>query len=364
VPVASDTLTKVADNAARLKDFPHITKEGKWQTTPDGYWTGGFWVGLLWLCYKLSRDGRFADWAYVWLRKLEGRKQDETFDIGFLFYPSFVLGYRITRDESFKRVALEAANTLSGLFHQKSGFVYNEIDLEGRKVGRTAIDAMMNLPILWWAYDETGEKRYYQPAYQHSLNTMEKLVREDYSTFHVLDFDLGSGKTIRKLTIQGYSNDSCWSRGQAWAIYGFTLAYHASQDRGFLEVAKGLANYFVGNLHGDYVPYWDFNDPGIPHSVRDSSAAAIACSTLFTLSVSSQKQELEEVATKMLNSLTKNYLSEDSECILKHGCFHKPENLGVDEGTIWGDYYFMEAIAKQEKLNEDSVDTATSLLRP
>ena len=132
-------------------------------------------------------------------------------------------------------------------------------------------------------------------------------MRKDCSTIHVLDFDLETGKTIRKITSQGYSNDSCWSRGQAWAIYGFTLAYKTSQNKRFLEVARGLTEYFIHNLPEDSVPYWDFDDPAIPHAVRDSSAAAIACSGLFTLAEVSQQSKFKEVVVKILNSLSVDY---------------------------------------------------------
>jgi len=351
MPMAQGMPSKVADNAARLKEFPHISKGGKWQTTSNGYWTGGFWVGLLWLCYQLSRAEKYLNWAYEWLKRLERRRHDKTCDLGFLFYPSFVLGYQITHDESLRKVALEAADTLCGLFHLKAGLVYNEIDFEEKKAGRTAIDTMMNLPLLWWAYQETGEKYYYKPAYQHCLNTIENLIRKDYSTIHVVDFDLETGKTIRKETIQGYSNDSCWSRGQAWAIYGLTLAYQATNEKGFLEVAQGLANYFICNLPKDYVPFWDFNDPAVPDAPKDSSAAAIACSGLLTLSELSGEKKFKEKAIKILDSLSTKYLADNnSDGILKHGCFHKPANLGVDESIIWGDYYFVEALTKAKLL--------------
>lgn len=346
-------LTKVEENAVRSNGFPHITNNGKWQTTPDGYWTGGFLVGLLWLSYKLSQDERYSDWAYHWLKCLEERRLDRTFDLGFLFYPSFVLGYQITGQDSLKKASLEAADTLCRLFHPKAGFVYNEVDFGGKKMGRTTIDVMMNLPLLWWAYQETGDSKYFQPAYQHCLSTIESLLRKDYSVIHALDFNSDTGETIRKITIQGYSDDSCWSRGQAWAIYGFALAYETSQCKRFMEIAENLADYFMKNLPSDYVPYWDFDDPNMSNSVRDSSAAAIACSGLLTLSELSQKQELREVATNILNSLSTDYLANDSEGILQHGCFHKPANLGVDESTIWGDYYFVEALVKAVESNEE-----------
>lgn len=334
------------DTGLGLKDFPHITMNGKWQTTSDGDWTGGFWVGLLWSCYQLTCDEKYLRSAYQWLKRLETRKRERNFDLGFLFHSSFVSGYQTTKDDSLKKVALEAADTLSNLFHKKAGFIYNVFHSEDRKMGRTDIDAMMELPLLWWAHQETGDSRYFQPAYQHCLTTIEKLVREDCSTIHVLDFDLDSGQTIRKITVQGYNDGSCWSRGQAWAIYGFALAYQASQEKMFLEIAEQLADYFIRNLPDDYVPYWDFNDPSIPQSVRDSSAAAIACCGLCTLSTLTPKRRFREAALKILDSLITNYLAGDSDGILKHGCYHKPENLGVDESTIWGDYYFAKALKK------------------
>ena len=336
---------KKVDQSIKLKDFPHITENGEWVTTEDGYWTGGSWIGLLWHAYKISGDEKYKAEAYKWAKRLECRKNDRTFDLGFLFYPSFVVGYEITKDDYLKRAALEAADTLATLFNEKSGFVYNDFTLNGKKAGRTIIDVMMNLPLLWWAYEETKDAKFLKAASAHSKRTIEEFIREDYSTVHVIDFDLETGEIIRKRTGQGYSDDSCWSRGEAWAIYGFVLAYKTTKDKLFLETAEKLAQYFIKNLPEDCVPYWDFDDS--EKGVKDSSAAAIASSGLLDLSELSQKKEFGEVAINILKSLCNNYLSgKDEEGILKHGCFHKPENMGVDESLIWGDYYFIEAIMK------------------
>ena len=324
---------KKVDKSIELKDFPHITENGRWITTEDGYWTGGFWAGLLWFSYRITGDENYKMLAYTWLKRLARRKNDRTFDVAFLFYPSFALGYEITKDVGLRGTALEAANTLATLFNEKTGFVYNEIRLSGKKAGRTIIDVMMNLTLLWWAFEETGEEKFYNIAYTHSKKTIEEFIRKDYSTIHVIDFDLETGEIIRKTTGQGYKDESCWSRGQAWAIYGFSLAYKTSKDKIFLKPAEKLAEYLVENLPEDYVPYWDFNDP--EKEARDSSAAAIACSALVDLSALSGKEEFREVAINILNSLCDNYLSgEDEEGILKHGCFHKPENMGVNESLI------------------------------
>ena len=164
---------------------------------------------------------------------------------------------------------------------------------------------------------------------------------------HVIDFDLETGELLRKITVQGYSDDSCWSRGQAWAIYGFTLAYKHTKDELFLRTAEKLAEYFIKNLPEDYVPYWDFNDP---KKVQDSSAAAIVSSGLLDLSALSGKKGFRDVAINILSSLCDNYLSGKNENgILKHGCFHKPAGIGVDESLILGDYYFIEAIMKMRQ---------------
>jgi unsaturated chondroitin disaccharide hydrolase len=334
---------KKVEKSNKLKDFPHITENGKWITTKDGYWTGGFFVGLLLHSYKIMDDERYKEEAYNWLKKLESRKNDRTFDLGFLFYPSFVLGYEITNDDYLRSTALEAAGILLTLFNEKAGFVYNKVLIKGKKAGRTIIDVMMNLPLLWWAYEETGDERYYNVATMHSKRTIDDFIRNDYSTVHVIDFDLENGEIIRKTTGQGYNNASCWSRGHAWAIYGFILAYKTSKEKIFLKMAENLAEYFIKKLPDDYVPYWDFDDP--KKEVKDSSAAAIACSGLLELSKLSENVRFEESATKILESLCDNYLS-DEDGILKRGCFHKPEGIGVSESLIWGDFYFLDALTK------------------
>ena len=343
--VRTHEVIKKVDKNLKFEDSPYITKNGKWVTTEDGDWTGGFWIGLLWLIYKVTGNEKYKDEAYKWAKRLESRKNDRTFDLGFLFYPSFVLGYEITKDSGLRRTALEAANTLSTLLNNRSGFVHHGITINGKKAGRTIIDVMMNLPLLWWAYGETDNKKYYDMAYLHSKRTIDEFIRKNYSTIHVIDFDLETGKIIRKITVQGYNNESCWSRGQAWAIYGFALAYKTSKDELFLKTAEKLAENFVKLLPEDCVPYWDFNNP--EKSVKDSSAAAIASSGLLILSELSGQGKFKDVAVNILNSLCNNYLCEEEEDgILKHGCYHKPESMGVDESLIWGDYYFMEAIMK------------------
>jgi unsaturated chondroitin disaccharide hydrolase len=176
---------------------------------------------------------------------------------------------------------------------------------------------------------------------------MQYFIREDGSTYHEVDFDPQGGEVMKKTILQGYNAESCWSRGQAWGICGFAIAYKYTKREEFLRTAEKLADYYIANSPPDYVPYWDFNDPKIPNTVKDSSAATITACGLLELFELSEENKFGDIALNILNSLCNNYLSEDDkEEILKHGCFHKPEGNGIDESLIWGDYYFMEALTK------------------
>lgn len=353
------TLHKVERTASEIGDkFPHLTEGKRWKTTPDGSWTGGFWIGVLWIGYLVKRGEKFRKLAYRWMSLLEPRKKDKTFDLSFLFYPSFALGYKITKDENQRKTALEAADTIAGLFRPKSGFICQEVSEGGKKFGRTTIDAMMDLQLLWWAYGETGNRRYYDVARKHSIKTLEYLIGKNKPAAHAVDLDLKTGKIVRKLTVHGYKYNSGWSRGQAWCIYGFILAYNATKEKMFLNAAEKLSNYFIKNLPADYVPYWDFDDPNIPNAIRDSSAAAIACSGLITLHKLSGKTKFKKVTNRILNSLLTNYIAEENQDgVLKHGCFDMPKKIGANEGLIWGDFYFLEALLKTRSLGNYFVKT-------
>lgn len=350
-------LKKIEKNMEVLRDsFPFVTVNGKWEICRDedwdlnilsnGYWCNGFWIGMLWLAYKVTKNDKFERRAYELCKLIESRKNsNKTRDLGFLFYPSFCIGYEITKDEHLRNVALTAADSLLSRFNDK----LNAITVLGEpeKSGLTAIDTMMNLPLLWWAYRITGNRRYYDVACKHAFATMKHFIRGDGSTYHIVEFDPDSGSVLRKTTLQGYNDESCWSRGQAWAIYGFALAYKYTKEEKFLRTVEELVDYYIANCPSDYVPYWDFNAPDIPDTVRDSSAAAIIACGLLELFNVSEKQRFWNIAASILKSLCENYLTEeDKDGILKHGCFNKPDGNSVDESLIWGDYYFMDVLTK------------------
>lgn len=356
-------LKKIENNIRELKDrFPFVTANGKWAICKEedwdleifgnGYWCNGFWIGMLWLAYKVTKNDKFKEKAYKLCKLIEPRKNsNKIHDLGFLFYPSFCTGYVITKDEYFKNAALTAADSLLSRFNEK----IDVITALGnpKENGLTGIDTMMNLPLLWWAYEKTGSKRYYDTACKHATTTMQHNVREDGSTYHGIEFDLSTRQIKKKYTSQGYSAESCWSRGQAWGIYGFVIAYKYTKREEFLRTAEKLADYYMANCPSDYVPYWDFNDPEIPNAVKESSAAAITASGLVDLSnVEQDKTKAEkykQIAYSILESLSKNYLSVELDShagILLHGCFHKPNNVAIDSSLIFGDYYYMEGLVK------------------
>ncbi|MFQ6016245.1 MAG: glucuronyl hydrolase [Anaerolineae bacterium] len=348
------TLTKIDATLERAGGaFPHVTSGGRWSYNSDGYWTGGFWVGLLWFAYLLTGQQGYRQKALGLMDKIAGRKDrpDADFDLGFLFYPSFVLGYKITGHASLRTLALQAAERLTTMFHHKAGLIYHVYDERlaeyGGQFGSSIIDVMMNLSLLWWAYEQTGQERYFELADGHARRSLDTFIRDDGSTWHVVDFDLASGQILRRGTRQGYADTSCWSRGQAWAIHGYILAYKFSGDPLFREAYERLSDYFIRNLPEDGIPFWDFNDPNIPDTVRDSSAAAIACAGWQRLQGLGLDPEGLYTATvrRLWQSLEGGYLQpRDRDGILGHGCFYKARGLGVDEGTIWGDYYLLESL--------------------
>lgn len=317
--------------------FAHITKNGRWIKTDDGDWTGGFCVGILWLLFLLTKEEIWKEKAYKGAMKLSLRSKENTCDLGFLFYPSCVLGYRITKEERLKDVALSSAKTLCALFDEEIGLLCYKG--EGLMI---PIDIMGNLSLLWWAHKESGEKIYFNVAFQHAKNTIKRFLRSDYSTVHVLRSD---GGALKHDTVQGKSPSSCWSRGQAWAIYGFCKAYIFSKYKPFLDTAIGLLKYFLGHLPKDFVPSWDFAEE--ESDVKDSSAAAIVASAILSLQ-NELGEDFKDAAYKIIENLCKNYICIEGEGLLKDGCFHFPASIGVRESLIWGDYYFLEALMRKE----------------
>ena len=355
VPAAlAYSLEMTRQNLATVKSFPELAQGGKWLYVDDGFWTGGHWTGLLWLAYAQTSDPAFERAARKWTALLTPRQSDTTtHDLGFLFELSHLLGWQLTGDASFKPPALKAAQTLAHRFNAKGDFfqAWGPLDGTPAERGRAIIDTIMNLDLLFWASHETGEPHFAEIATRHAYTVLKYHVRADWSTAHVTCFDPETGQFIRQDTAQGLSATSCWSRGQAWSVYGFAECYRETGDTVFLTTARSLAEYCLRRLPTDLVPYWDYDSPLIPDDVRDSSAASILASALLNLSVLEPEAAAAECwrneAIAMLESLWDNYSSRASvePCILLHGTRSKPEG-SMDHGLIYGDYYFVEALTR------------------
>jgi rhamnogalacturonyl hydrolase YesR len=343
--------------------FPRSTLEdGSWKVKDSGSWTSGFFPGCLWYMYEWSEDTLFLEWAENWTVSMEQEKFDTgSHDVGFKIYCSFGNGYRITGNESYPAIMIKAAQSLATRFNPTVGCI-KSWDNPSRGQYPVIIDNMMNLELLFWASKNGSESSLYDIAVTHSVKTIENHVREDGSTYHVVDFDPSTGEVISRKTVQGYSDESTWARGQAWGLYGFTMAYRETDSTLFLATAEKIADYFVDNLPEDKVPYWDFDAPNIPDEEKDASAAAIAASGLLELSVlvsvPEKKIKYQNAASDILESLCSvTYLAEgtNSSGILLHGVGNNNSGSEVDVSLIYADHYFIEALIRYLQLTPATI---------
>jgi unsaturated chondroitin disaccharide hydrolase len=350
---ASSQLIKTTESYGDSILFPRSTgDDGNWKTVPPRDWTSGFFPGCLWYVSDLKHDSRFQKLAERWTTGLTDQQYlTQTHDVGFIIFNSFGKGYEFTNNESYKPIILQAARSLMTRYNPKVGCIKS---WDGRKWGYPVIiDNMMNLELLLWSSRNGGTQEMHDAAVSHARQTAKNHFRSDGSTYHVVDYDTLTGKVIVKETHQGFANESVWARGQAWAIYGFTMAFRYTQEPEFLEAAIKSANWFIDHLPVDHVPYWDFLSPNIPNDEKDVSAAAIAGSALLELkdytSDSTQKSKFEESAFEILNALcSSNYLSEGTKSfgILNHAVGNHPKDSEIDVSLIYADYYFLEALSR------------------
>jgi len=364
--MTQDTLQEALDyslaitrhNMATLEEFPESCNGERWNDIENykvsGNWVNGFWVGLLWLAYAHTRDAAFAAAAREWADRLAWlRETTETHDLGFIFYLANVLGARLTGDESLLDYAVQAAETLSRRYNPKGEYLqaWGKIDGPPVERGRTNIDLMMNLALFFWASEHTGDVKFARIAVRHARTCRLVLVRPDNSSVHVADFDPETGAFLKHATHQGLNAESCWSRGHAWALYGYADAYRRTGDEVFRAVAQRLAEYTLTNAPGDLVPYWDYDSPDIPNTYRDSSAAAVFASGLLELAECEDDEDAvarwRKAAEDITVSLWENYSSRgtDIPAILLHGTRSVPHGF-ADQALIYGDYYFVETLTK------------------
>lgn len=348
--------------------FPDDTTiEGRYRLRPadggigDGGnrgWTTSFRTGMLWLAWELTGDDDLREAALLdavdFGRRVRAGEDLETHDLGFLATLSTVAAWRLLGDEAAREASLLAADHLMRRLLEPAGIIQAWGDLsDPTQRGRTIIDSLMNMPLLTWAGEQTGEERFPDAVRRHTAQLREHILRADDSTFHTYSWDAESGEPLRGATEQGAHDDSCWARGQAWGIYGFALNYAATGDARLLDASRRCAQYYLAHLPADGVPFWDLVYTDDSTAPRDSSAAAIAvCGLLELARVETDGTAASVAASRakaILASLIADYTPErpeDSDALLLHGVYDLPKGNGVDEGTLWGDYFFLEALVR------------------
>jgi unsaturated chondroitin disaccharide hydrolase len=354
---------KVERTSKRIgANFPHASENGQYVLAEPFWWTAGFWPGLLWLLYRDGKNEELKQIAVECEEKLDAVQQDYyrlDHDMGFMWTLTSVAHYKLLGEENSKRRALLAANLLMGRFNVNGNYIraWNPW-VEGEdNSGVAIIDCMMNLPLLYWASEETGDPRFKGVAKRHAEMVLNHFVRSDGAVHHIVTFDPESGERIEALGGQGYSPDSAWSRGNAWAIYGLTLSYHYTGEVKYLEYAKRVAHFFISHLPEDYVPQWDFLLPADVDDPRDSSAGAIAACGLLLLADKVKRAEApiyQRAGERILESLYKNYGDWEGteEGLVLQGTSHFPEQKFMNNPLIYGDYYFVEGLSRLKGYKE------------
>ena len=319
-------------------------------------WTSGFFPGNLWQIYKLTGKEVFKTKAIEWTKLMEKEKYNAgTHDMGFKMYSSFGEGYEVTNDPYYKDVIIESATTLITRFNSKVGSLrswdFNNDIWEFPVI----IDNMMNLELLFEATRISGDSVYHKIAVSHANTTLKNHFRDDDSSYHVVVYDTLSGKVKDKVTHQGYNAESAWARGQAWGIYGFTMCYRYTKNPLYLERAEKSAIFYLNHpkLPKDGIPYWDFNDPKIPNSVKDVSAATVVASALVELASYFDNAKYIEYSNKITNTLKSDEYLIPPEInvpfILNHSTGNWPKNDEMDVPIVYGDYYFLELMLRKKK---------------
>lgn len=349
---------KVKRTAERIGSrFPHAVHGGQYVLERPHWWTAGFWPGLLWLLYRENRHEPFRQMAEQCERELDRVIFDyDTLDhdIGFMWTLTSLARYKLLGEQDARRRALLAATLLAGRYNPQGRFIraWNPWHENQDNRGWAIIDSLMNLPLLFWASEETKDPRFFHVARSHAETVLTYFVRGDGSVCHIFAFDPFTGEPAGPLGGQGYDETSAWSRGTAWAVYGFALCYRYVRDVKFLDAAKRIAHFFLSHLPEDGVPFWDFRLPDEAPHPRDSSAGAIAACGLLLIGDLVPPREAaayRNAAERILRSLYTHYGAWDDpghEGLILGGTGHFPEGKNVNVSLIYGDYFFVEGLSR------------------
>lgn len=353
--VYEKTLKKIQAECARMgNDIPYIPEDGRYSDygeTDIAFWTNGFWGGILWQLYQASGDEALKESAIIQEERLDRALEEYTglhHDVGFMWLHTAIANYRITGNEKSRVRGLHAANLLSGRYNPNGRFIsaWNE-----NRPGWIIIDSLMNLPLLYWASEETQDPRFRNIAVSHLETVMKQLVRGDGSVHHIAVLDTGDGALLEHPAGQGYASGSSWSRGQSWAVYGFALSYRYTGDIRCLDFAKAAAHYFLANVsQSGYVARVDFRAPSLPEMWDTTASVCAACGLL---EISEHVSEYEKPlyingALSILHAVERSYCDWDAsrDGIVGHGtvAYHRQGEIHVP--IIYGDYFFTEAILR------------------
>jgi unsaturated chondroitin disaccharide hydrolase len=340
--------------------FPQSTNpDGSPHNMKSDWWCSGFFGGSLWYLYENTKDPQWKKAAENWTTAVEKEQFNTgTHDLGFMIYCPFGNGYRLSQNEGYKKVMLNGAKSLSTRFDAKVGLIKSWNKFQKIYDYPVIIDNMMNLELLFWAAKESGNKDFYNLSVIHADNTIKNHYRPDNSSYHVVCYGK-NGEVLTKKTHQGAADESAWSRGQAWGLYGFVVMYRETKDPKYLVQANKIAQFILNNpnLPADKIPFWDYSKP---NEERDASAGAITASALFELSQyvkSEERKNYINQATKMLETLSspafKAKIGENNHFILMHSTGHKPGNSEIDTPLIYADYYYLEALTRYDKISKN-----------
>ena len=355
--VEMDSVYKSTDKL--LANPRNIDPNGFLRMVASHDWTSGFFPGELWYMYEYTKDDFWKEKARKQTELLEQEKWNgSTHDMGFKMYCSYGNGYRLTQDSGYKDILLQSAYTLIRRYNPKVGCIRSWDHNRDKWQYPVIIDNMMNLELLFEASKLSGDSTYYNIAVKHADTTMKNHFRDDNSCYHVVDYDPVTGEVRKRQTAQGYADESAWARGQAWAIYGYTMCYRYTHDQKYLDMAEKIYNFIFNNpnLPEDLVPYWDFDAPNIPNEPRDASAAACTASALYELSTYIPGKNYKETADKIMESLgSPAYRAEvgtNGNFILMHSVGSIPHGAEIDVPLNYADYYFLEGIMRKRDLEK------------
>jgi unsaturated chondroitin disaccharide hydrolase len=338
---------------------------GFYQPIPNNDWTTGFWTGEIWLAYEFSRDDRLRKAAEIqidsFLHRINHKIEVDHHDMGFLYSPSCVAGYKLTGSRTGREAAIKAADQLITRYHPVGEFIQAWGAMNEKENYRLIIDCLLNLPLLYWASEETGDSKYKEIAEKHIQTAIANVIREDYSTWHTFFFDMETGVPDHGATCQGYRDGSAWARGQAWGVYGTALAYKYTKREEYIDIFRNVTRYYLEHLPNDMVPYWDLEFGEGSTEPRDSSSASIVACGMLEMAKYLEKDEAKyytDMAKKFMKSLKDNYAVKnfkESNGLVLHSTYsnRSPYNTcnhyGADECNSWGDYFYMEALTRLQK---------------